>query len=289
VVPGPTRDGAAVVGHVEWCTFAQVDHVPLAGEIVEAAHGWEDAAGGGAVAAVQIARLQGHCLLITALADDELGHRAKERLEAMGVRVEAAWRPTVQRRAFVHLDRDGERTITTVGERLQPRADDPSPWSELEGAGAVYITAGGAGAAVAARAAKHLVATPRARQALAGSGVGLDVLVASAADSGESYRRGAIEPQPRWVVLTEGAAGGLLETAAGERTRWTAPALSAPPIDSYGAGDSFAAGLTLGLARSGSIENAIELGARCGAAAVSGRGPYDGQLGGPGAPADETP
>jgi ribokinase len=119
--------------------------------------------------------------------------------------------------------------------------------------------------------------------------VELDVLVASAADPGERYRRGAIEPQPRWVVLTEGAAGGVLETAAGVRTRWPAPPLPAPPVDSYGAGDSFAAGLTLGLAQDGSIENAIELAARCGAAAVSGRGPYVGQLGGQGAPPDEAP
>ena len=47
----------AVVGHVEACAFARVDHVPAAGEIVEAEEGWEEAAGGGAVAAVQLARL----------------------------------------------------------------------------------------------------------------------------------------------------------------------------------------------------------------------------------------
>jgi len=67
----------AVVGHVEACAFARVDHVPAAGEIVEAEEGWEEAAGGGAVAAVQLARLAGECLLLTALADDPFGRAAR--------------------------------------------------------------------------------------------------------------------------------------------------------------------------------------------------------------------
>src|ERR671937_2730239 len=99
----------AVVGHVEWVEFARVDHVPVRGEIVHALETWEEPAGGGAVAAVQLARLAGACLFLTALGDDELGHRAKRRLEALGVRVEAAWRPEPQRRAIVHVDGASER------------------------------------------------------------------------------------------------------------------------------------------------------------------------------------
>ena len=83
----------AVVGHVEWIEFARVERVPTAGEIVHATDAWEDVGGGGAVAAVQLARLAGECLFVTALADDVLGHRAMHRLEALGVRVAAAWRP----------------------------------------------------------------------------------------------------------------------------------------------------------------------------------------------------
>lgn len=51
-----------------------------------------------------------------------------------------------------------------------------------------------------------------------------------------------------------------------------------PPGDAYGAGDSFAAGLTYGLANGLSIDEALALGARCGAACATGRGPYEGQL-----------
>ena len=271
----------AVVGHVEACAFAQVDHVPAAGEIVEAEEGWEEAAGGGAVAAVQLARLAGECLLLTALADDSFGHAAKRDLEGHGLRVETAWREASQRRAFVHLDRSGERTITVTGDRLAPRIDDPLPWPELADCDAVYFTAGDRGAAVAARKATRMIATIRAREALTSSGVELDVLVASAGDRGERYSSGMIEPPPDAVVLTSGAEGGIIEAAGGTATRWEAPTLPGPVVDTYGAGDSFAGGLTFALGQGQPLERAVAFAARCGAACVTGRGPYEGQLAAP--------
>ena len=102
----------AVVGHVEWIQFARVESVPEPGEIVHALEAWEEPAGGGAVAAVQLARLAGECLFLTALGDDDLGHRAKLELEALGVRVEAAWRS----------GRSGGRSSTST-----PTASAPSP------------------------------------------------------------------------------------------------------------------------------------------------------------------
>jgi len=66
----------AVVGHVEWIQFARVERVPTAGEIVHAEETWEEPAGGGGVAAVQLFKLAGHCALYTALGDDDFGHRA---------------------------------------------------------------------------------------------------------------------------------------------------------------------------------------------------------------------
>ena len=157
----------AVVGHVEWIDFARVERLPAPGEIVHARESWEDPGGGGAVAAVQLARLAGECLFLTALGDDPVGHRAKRELEELGLRVEAAWRSEPQRRGFVHLDANAERTITVMGERLGPRGDDPLPWDELEDADAVYLTAGDSRAVQAARAARMLVATVRAVEALA--------------------------------------------------------------------------------------------------------------------------
>ena len=121
----------AVVGHVEWSEFAQVERVPAPGQIVSALESWREVAGGGAVAAVQLAKLAGECLFLTALGDDCFGHAAKGRLGALGVDVRATTRSEPQRRAFVYIDADGERTITTIGERLGPRGEDPLPWAEL--------------------------------------------------------------------------------------------------------------------------------------------------------------
>jgi ribokinase len=271
----------AVVGHVEWIELAEVERVPLAGEIVHALQSSQAPGGGGAVAAVQLARLAGECLFLTALGDDDLGHRAKTELERLGVRVEAAWRDELQRRAFVHVDANAERTITVIGDRMGPRGEDDLPWDELEGVDAVYFTAGDAAAVRQARRARLLVGTVRAIDALSSAGVQLDMVVASANDPGERYEAGAIEPPPRFVARTDGAAGGWLEDAAGARTPWESVPLPGPAVDSYGAGDCFAAGLTYGLGDGRSPADALALGARCGAACVTGRGPYAGQLSDP--------
>src|SRR5919107_339649 len=122
----------AVVGHVEWIEFGRVDHVPAAGEIVHVRESWEVPGGGGAVAAVQLCRLAGAGTLYTALGDDELGHRSKDELERLGLRVEAVFRPETQRRAFVHLGRARGRTLPPFCARATParcaRRAGPGRW-----------------------------------------------------------------------------------------------------------------------------------------------------------------
>ena len=97
--------------------------MPRPGEIVHAAETFEEPAGGGAVAAVQLRKLAGEATLFTAFGDDETGHRTDAELREHGVRVEGRFHPEPQRRAFVHLDSDGERTITVLGPRLGPSGD----------------------------------------------------------------------------------------------------------------------------------------------------------------------
>jgi ribokinase len=268
----------AVVGHVEWVEFAQVDHVPAPGEIVHATHTWDEPAGGGPVAAVQLAKLAGGCTLFTALGDDDLGHRVPGELARRGVRVEAVFRPTPQRRGFTFLDAAGERTITVIGERLGPNGDDPLPWHELATTDGVYFTAGDDGALRAARQARRVVATARVFDHLVQAGLPLDAVVASSKDRNEPYVPGRLDPAPGLVVLTAGAEGGSYELADGSRGRFDAAPLPGPVSDAYGAGDSFAAGLTYGLAAGLGPLEAIALAARCGAAAMTGRGPYEGQI-----------
>jgi len=268
----------AVVGHVEWIEFARVERVPSPGEIVHASEAWEEVGGGGGVAAVQLARLAGSCVFITALGDDELGHRAEAELERLGVRVAAAWRPEPQRKAFVYVDANRERTITVIGDRLGPRGDEALPWEELVDADAVYFTAGDSAALRAARSARVLVASVRAKEVLASTGVQLDMLVASGNDPGEQYVPGEIEPLPRLVARTAGGDGGTLLTPDGKTSRWAPAVLPGRAVDAYGAGDCFAAGLTFGLGEGRSTKDALVLGARCGAACMTGRGPYERQL-----------
>jgi ribokinase len=101
--------------------------------------------------------------------------------------------------------------------------------------------------------------------------------VHSARDAGEPYHPGDLDPPPRWVVSTSGSAGGAYSDASGEH-RYAAAELPGPVVDAYGCGDSFAAGLTFALARGDSMEEALQFAARCGAACLTGRGPYAGQL-----------
>lgn len=268
----------AVIGHVEWVEFALVDHVPGAGEIVHATETWEEPAGGGAVAAVQLVKLAGNATLFTALGDDSLGRKAREGLERCGVRVEAVFRPGPQRRCFVYLDAKGERTITTIGERLGPNGSDTLPWADLGETAGVYFTAGDGAALRAARQARALVATSRVLGALAAEGVLLDALVGSGRDPDERYTPGSLEPPPRLAVATAGSAGGTYVTAGGEVGSFPPAPLPGPLVDAYGAGDSFAAGLTFALGAGYETKEALALAAQCGAACLTGRGPYPGQL-----------
>jgi ribokinase len=273
----PVNARVAVVGHVEWVDFAVVPRLPHPGEILHVHDFWAEAAGGGGVAVVQMAKLTGSALFVTALAQDELGRRTREQLAGQDVTVHAADRAGVHRRGFTYLTDDGERTITILGDRLVPHGDDDLPWEELADIDGVYFTGGDAGALEAARQAGILVANPRADRVLAETGVRLDVLVHSGNDKDEAVDPDELDPAPRIVVTTLGSKGGRWDGEQGSGT-WESEPLPGPVADAYGAGDSFAAGLTTGLAAGMPIAEAVRLGARCGAANMTGRGPFAGQL-----------
>jgi ribokinase len=268
----------AVVGHVEWVEFARVARVPRPGEIVHTVETWEEPAGGGAVAAAQLARLAGSCLFFTALGADELGRRSRAELGRMNIELRAIPEAEPTRRAFTHIDETGERTITVLGQKLRPRGGDSRlPWHEVAGLDAAYFVSGDAEALHHARLARILVATARELPTLREAGVQLDVLVGSGEDEGELYHPGELEPAPHAVVTTSGSLGGWIQPGGPFRP---AP-VPGTVVDAYGCGDSFAAGLTFGLGRGDSVEDAVALAARCGAAVMTGRGPYAAQLDAP--------
>jgi ribokinase len=253
----------AVVGHVEWVEFARVPRMPSAGEIVHAQRVWEEPAGGGAVVARQLALLAGRCELFTALGDDVLGRESATRLAGLGVDVHVTWGGST-RRAWTHVDTAGERTITVLGDKLLPAGPLP-----LDGYDLVFFVAGDQAALRSARAARFVAGTARELSTLKDGDVELDLLVASANDAAERYDDSL---RVRHVAVTDGANGGTLD---GEPYT----AVSAGKIvDTYGAGDSFAAALAFGLARGDDAHSATELAARAGAAVIAGAGPYEAQL-----------
>jgi len=261
----------AVVGHVEWVDFVSVAHVPRAGEIVQTAPIRSVVAGGGAVAAVALARFGAECLFFTSLGDDALGRAAHDALVARGVHVRATFQPIAQRRALTLVDAQGERTIILVGERHVARASDALPWDELATCDAVYITGGDVEAVRLARRARAVVSTARIVPLLRDAAIAIDALVGSDDDPREVYTPGMLPSEPRLVVRTDGARGGTWNDGA---LHSYAAVPTTVTGDTYGAGDTFAAGLTFALGERRQPADAIAFAAARAAEVVTFVGPY---------------
>jgi ribokinase len=253
----------AVVGHVEWVQFLRVDHLPVPGEIERAQRESTHAGGGAVVAAATLAELGAEVDFYGAVGRDAIGDAAVSELTGRGMTVHAARRPGPTREVLTLLDRNGERTILPIGERIQPEGDDNLDWDRLADVDGAYITAGDQGALRRARAARVLVATPRLRERVEDLGVRIDALVFSASDEHEVSWAERLRSVTRLMVATEGADGGRWWGAS--EGRWASVPPPGPVRDSYGCGDAFAAGFTYGLAAGMSVAEACEIGARRGA------------------------
>ena len=182
------------------------------------------------------------------------------------------------RRAVSLVDRAGERTITTLGRRLAPSTDDPLPWDLLDETDAVYVTAGDVAAFHRARRARVMVVASRVLGELLDAGVEPDALVGSDRDVAERVDERSLPWGPPLLVRTQGTSGGRYETSSGASGRYDPVDVpAAADADAYGAGDSFAAGLTYALAQPWPLEQVLAFAARCGAACASARGPFTGQ------------
>ena len=254
----------AVVGHVEWVEFARVPRMPSAGEIVHAERIWKEPAGGGAVVARQLALLAGRCELFTALGDDALGRESAARLAELGIDVHVKWGGAT-RRAWTHVDGAGERTITVLGDKLLPVGPLP-----LDGYDLVFFVAGEPSALESARRARFVAGTVRELPTL---------------QHGERRARPARRERERprralrRLALRASCRGDrTVRTAERSTASRTPPRLPSAIVDTYGAGDSFAAALAFGLARGDEPHSAADLAARAGAAVIGGAGPYEAQL-----------
>lgn len=263
----------AVVGHVEWVEFVRVDQLPRAGDIVHVDPILAVPAGGGAVAAVQLARWGAESGFFTALGEDALGHRAHDDLRARGVKVRATFRREPQRRALTFVDAQRERTIVVIGDRIVVHGADALPWDELATCDAVYITGGDVAAVHQARRARAVVATSRVLPLLREAAIQLDALVGSDNDPAERYAPGDLPVVPHLVVRTDGARGGYFMLPDGVRHPYAAVPATVTG-DTYGAGDTFAAGLTFALGEGRAAPEAVAFAAARAAEVVAFQGPY---------------
>jgi len=275
---GGVRPRVAVIGHIEWLTHG-IGPMPRPGEITYLTEPFDEPAGGGGVSAAQVAKPGADCHFYTALGSDETGRRAGLRLGEEGVNVLAARHEGPHTRALsAVVELGGDRAIVVVGQAVSARIDDPLPWDDLALCDAAFFTGHDAQTLVAGRRAKHLVVTSRRLAQLIESGVRPDVLIASDADESERVDTRDLPVSPAAIVWTEGGDGGRYLLANGTAGRWTAAPLPGAPVDSYGCGDSFAAGVTVGLGRGLGLDGALALGARCGAHCLTGRGALGSQL-----------
>lgn len=275
--PPPCPLRIALVGHVQHITLGLVPALPRAGEIAHLSGLRWLPGGGSGVPFWQLLRGPTEVHLFTAFGDDEAGAQVEAELRATRAHVHAVRRREPHNRNVVLITPGGERTILVLGETQFPRREDPLPWELLAGCDAVYFTALDPEALRAARAARVLVATARRREAIRRSGVKVDVALGSAADEREVSRVADYDPPPAALVLTEGGAGGTIETVAGME-RFAEPPPVARRVGSYGAGDSFAAALTFFLAAGLPVRAACDRAGAYGAAVLAGIDPRDHQL-----------
>ena len=272
-LPNLRKLNLAVVGHVEWVTFLSVEKFPQPGVISHGEIYREEPAGGAAVAAVKIAKLTRSSVhLFTALGNDLEGRKSFKRLENLGIEMSVAWRDKPTRKAISMIDIRGERAITVAGDRLQPIAEDQLPWEKLNNYDGIFVTATDSKALHYCRKAKIMITTPRiGLSKFDGSNIKLDALIGSDLDPDEKQvRKRILQPAPKLRIATQGAMGG----EAWPGGRFEAFKLNSKVVDAYGCGDSFAAGVTAGLSSGWETQEAISLGAHCGAECATHLGPY---------------
>tara|TARA_Y100001968_G_scaffold275714_1_gene269575 strand:- start:4035 stop:4874 length:840 start_codon:yes stop_codon:yes gene_type:complete len=262
----------AVIGHVEWVNFLKIDKLPAKGVISHANNYLQEPAGGGSVVAVGMKKLIGiEVDFYTALGNDNIGKKCYEGLKENGLNLIVSWREEPTRRAISFITKEGERSITVIGNRLEPNIKDGINWEDFDKYDGIFVSAADANLIRKARRAKKLIVTPRVGlSALMESRVEFDAVIGSEIDSYENKIMNKLSKEKTTVIKTKGEYGCKL---VGGHS-YEAINIGKKKIDSYGCGDNFAAGFTVGSASNWGIEYSIALGSHCGAECAMKYGPY---------------
>tara|TARA_Y100000766_G_C18850787_1_gene578086 strand:+ start:151 stop:1014 length:864 start_codon:yes stop_codon:yes gene_type:complete len=247
----------AVIGHVEWINFLKVDQLPKPGVISHSKKSIEYPAGGGSVIAKTLSDLTTNQVhFFTSLGNDYYGKKCFDILSSMGIKLHVAWRNKPTRRGFSLIDSNGERSITVIGERLAPNHKDKLAWNLLDIMDGIFITAADPEIFKKSRIAHSLCTTPRVGlNTINDSNVFLDGLISSNLDPGEAFSSSELHIKPRYTIKTEGENGGIVFPGG----RYEALKNKRNKVDSYGCGDSFAAGILYGLASKWSLDKSLIL------------------------------
>jgi sugar/nucleoside kinase (ribokinase family) len=233
--------------------------------------GWRPG-GGSANVALGLAAAGHRVELIGPIGNDAMAEALLAELGRGGVRTHRCVRVGARSpRAIILIDGEGERTIVQLdrGSAVDGFALREHP--DLEDADCVYVESYRRFAGVAAFPPREamLVAPPPEFEERSWPA---EVLVGSASQYPAEWlgtpfesARTVAGPRLRWVVVTRGRKGSDAYGAAGS---CHVDARHARQVDATGAGDAFAAGLLHGLLTGGTIQEAMELGAERGAAAV---------------------
>ena len=262
----------AVIGHVEWMNFLRVDQFPKPGVISHSEKSLEYPAGGGSIIAKRLSELSLNQIhFFTALGNDDYGEKCFKILSNMGIKLHVGWRDKPTRRGFSLIDSQGERAITVIGERLAPNHKDNLEWNILKKMDGIFITASDSEIFKIARAASILCATPRVGlNIINDSNVILDALIGSNLDPGEFFSFSELLVKPEYTIKTEGDKGGVIFPGG----RYKALKNKKQKVDSYGCGDSFAAGILYGMASKWNIDKSLNLAKILGRDASEFFGPY---------------
>jgi len=263
----------AVIGHIEWINFIQLDQLPRPGLISHSKKSLEYPAGGGSVIAKRLKELSNSEVhFFTALGRDFYGKECLKILENMGIKLHVAWRDQPTRKGFSVIDSEGERSIIVVGDRLAPTHKDNLDWDILKDVDGIFITAADKELFKKSRIAKTVCSTPRVGLKIINeSGIYLDGLIGSNLDPGEVFSLDELRLKPKFVIKTEGENGGIVYPGG----RYKASENKENKVDSYGCGDSFAAGILYGLSSNWNIEESLNLAKILGRNCSEHFGPYE--------------
>ena len=135
----------------------------------------------------------------------------------------------------------------------------------------IFITASDSEIFKMARSASILCTTPRVGlNTINKSNVFLDGLIGSNLDPGEVFSFSELSLKPKYIIKTEGEMGGILFPGG----RYKALKNKKLKVDSYGCGDSFAAGILYGMASNWDIYKSLNLAKVIGRDSSEFFGPY---------------